>query len=235
MGSELLRPMTPFQAAIGYAGTAFMFATLVGLIARQRYREWWSFSLYLLFDTVYALLIAVWPERFHRPAPWMLNESISSLLRFVAALELAYRTFRGFPGAMARLRVVLLTVIGFTLAVVLAATPARLDYMAFMGHVHPRVVNGSVWLFTAIAALILWYRLPVRLFSKRILLSWVPYLLVFAVAMNGLGAIGWERGLALDYLRQVAYLALVAYWAYAAWQPARLPVFEPARVTAGLP
>lgn len=226
--------MTPLQAAIGYAGTAFMFATLAGLIARLRYREWWSFSLYLSFDTVYAFLIALWPERYHRPALWVMNESIGNLLRFVMALELAYRTFRGFPGAVARLRLVLLTVIGFSLVVVVA-TPPRLDYMTFMGHVHPRVLNGSIWLFTAVAALILWYRLPVRPFSKRVLLSYLPYLLVFTVAMNALGAVGWERGLAFNYLNQLAYLILVAYWAYAAWQPARLPVFEPARATAGLP
>ncbi len=222
--------MTPLQAAIGYTGTAFMFATLAGLIARQRYREWWSFSLYLSFDTVYALLIALWPERYHRPAPWMLNENISNLLRFVVALELAYRTFRGFPGAMARLRVVLLAVIGFTLAVVLAATPPWLDYMAFMGHLYPRVLNGSIWLFTAVAALILWYRLPVRPFSKRVLLSYLPYLLVSTVAMNALGAVGWERGLVFNYLRQLAYLALVAHWAHAAWQPVVLPSVRPVRI-----
>ena len=160
----------------------------------------------------------------------MLNESIANLLRFVVALELAFRTFRGFPGAMARLRLVLLTVVGFTLVVVLAATPPRLDYVTFVGQVTPRVLNGSVWLFTAIAALILWYRLPVRPLYKKVLLSWVPYLLVFTVAMNALGAVGWERGLALDYLRQVAYLALVAYWAHAAWQPVVLPVVRPARI-----
>lgn len=227
--------MTPLQAAIGYAGTAFLFATLAGLIARKRYREWWSFALYLSFVTAYALLITLWPERYHTPALWAMNESIINVLRFVMALEVAYRTFRGFPGAMARLRVVLLAVIGFTLAVVLAATPPRLDYAAFVGQVAPRVVNGSVWLFTAIAALILWYRLPVRPFSKRVLLSYLPYLLVFTVAMNALGAYGWERGLALSYLNQLAYLILVAYWAHAAWQPVVLPAVRPARIAIEFP
>lgn len=227
--------MTPLQAAIGYAGTAFLFATLAGLIVRRRYREWWSFALYLVFVAAYALLIALSPERYYRPSFWMLNESIANLLRFVVALELAFRTFRGFPGAMARLRVVLLAVVGFTLVVVLAATPPRLDYVTLVGQVTPRVANGSVWLFTAVGALILWYRLPVRAFYKKVLLSYVPYLLIFTVAMNALGAVGWERGLALDHLRQVAYLALVSYWAHAAWQPVVLPAVRRARLAVELP
>ena len=35
-----------------------------------------------------------------------------------------------------------------------------------MADLQPRVLNGSIWLFTAIAALILWYRLPVDPFHK---------------------------------------------------------------------
>jgi len=224
--------MTPLQALLGQTGTALLCIALAGVIARRRYREWWVFALYLSFVTVNALLISFWPERFYRPALWMVNESITNLLRFVMALELAYRTFRGFPGAMARLRVVLLSVVGVTLLVVLAATPPRLDYVTFIGQVQPRVLNGSVWLFTAIGALILWYRLPVRAFHKRILLGYVPYLLVFTLDVNAAGALGWERGLAFRYANQLAYLLLLAYWAHAAWQPLALPALGPARIAA---
>jgi hypothetical protein len=211
--------MTVVQVLLGASGTLALCGALAGVIARERYREWWSFSLYLSLVSVYGLLIAVSPGRYRTPNLWMANENISNLARFGMALELAYRTFRGFPGAMARVRAVSLGVIGVTLVVVLAATPPQLDYRTFVGQVQPRVLNGSVWLFTAIGALILWYRLPVRPFHKRVLLSYLPYLLIFTVAMNALGALGWERGRLVSYFNQIAYLTLAVFWAWAAWQP----------------
>jgi hypothetical protein len=64
---------------------------------------------------------------------------------------------------------------------------------------------------------ILWYRLPVRPFHKRVLLSYLPYLLIFTVAMNALRRpAGSEDG--SSYFNQIAYLTLAA-WAWAAWQP----------------
>ncbi len=219
--------MAPIQVWLGLAGTVLLFIVLGGVVVRRRYREWWSFALYLSFLTAYATLVALQPERYHTPALWVVNESITGVLRFLVAVELAFRTFRGFPGAMARLRVALLAVVSATLLVVLAATPPRLTYVAFVGQVTPRVVNGSIWLFTAIAVLILWYRLPVRIFHKRILLSYVPYLLVFTVAMNALGASGWERGRLLSNLNQLAYLALMGFWAHAVWHSEPRPAEPP--------
>jgi hypothetical protein len=83
----------------------------------------------------------------------------------------------------------------------------------------PRVLNGTIWLFAALAILILWYRLPVHWFQKAILLSYVPYLLVFTVAMNALGEMGWQRGAWANTAGQVAYWLLVLYWNYTAWRP----------------
>lgn len=222
--------MTPLEAFIGHVGTTFLVVTSLGIVVRRRYRVWPTFGLYVAFLSVYALLIALWPGRFHRPAFWIVNESVASLLRFAVALELAFRTFRHFPGALARLRVVLLAVIGATLMLVVVATPARLDYTAFVGQIQPRILNGAVWLFSAIAVLILWYRLPILPFYKKVLLSYVPYLLVFTVAMNVLGAMGWERGQFMSYLNQLAYVVLVAFWAHTAWQPVRVPTVEPVHV-----
>lgn len=225
--------MTAVQFLLGASGTLALCAALAGVIARERYREWWVFSLYLSLASVYGLLILASPERYLTPTLWMANENILNLIRFGMALELAYRTFRDFPGALARVRAASLGVIGVTLVVVLAATPPQLDYVTFVAQVHPRVLNGSVWLLTAIAALVLWYRLPVRPFHKKILLSYLPFLLTFTVAVNAFGALGWERGLAINYFNQVAYLSLTAFWAWAAWQPVaqgRRPVNPPAPV-----
>jgi hypothetical protein len=148
------------------------------------------------------------------------------LIRFAMALELAYRTFRAFPGALATLRWALLFVLVVTFVAVVTVSGPRTDYQSFLGELHPRVLNGSIWLFTAIAALILWYRLPVNPFHKAVLLSYVPYLLVFTVTMNVLGSLGragWERGTPARYLNQIAYLALMVHWTWAAWRRAQAP------------
>src|SRR5262249_49846532 len=138
-------------------------------------------------------LIALWPTEFYNQEFWRPKETGLNFLRFVMALELAYRTFRSFPGALSTLRWVVLLVLGATFVAVLTVGGSP-DDRTFLGEMQPRVVNGSIWLFTAIAALILWYRLPIQSFRKEILLSYVPYLLVFTVAMNALVALGWERG-----------------------------------------
>jgi hypothetical protein len=68
-----------------------------------------------------------------------------------------------------------------------------------------------------IAAFILWYRLPVNPFHKRVLLSYVPYLLLFTVTMKVLERLQWQRSL-LAYLYHVGFVSLAVYWTYVAWR-----------------
>jgi hypothetical protein len=144
------------------------------------------------------------------------------------AIELAYRTFRAFPGAHATVRWALLLVLVTTLVAVVAISGGGSDFRSFVADLQPRVLNGSIWLFTAIAALILWYRLPVDPFHKVVLLSYVPFLLVFTVTLNALGSLGWERGWSVTYLYQLSYLALMVHWARAAWRRVEEPARPPA-------
>jgi hypothetical protein len=87
-----------------------------------------------------------------------------------------------------------------------------------VGDLLPRIVNGTVWLFSGLAALILWYRLPLKPFYKRVVLSYVPYLFISTVVMTLLAKRGWEKGANIQYLNQLAYVALLAYWNYAIWR-----------------
>ena len=82
----------------------------------------------------------------------------------------------------------------------------------------PYVLAGTLWLFLAISALILWYRLPVAPLHKALLLGFVPYLLIFTVALNMLKAYGGSVREYAGYGKNVAYLALLAYWAMVAWR-----------------
>jgi hypothetical protein len=126
-----------------------------------------------------------------------------------------------------------------TFAAVAAVSRSGADYQSFLGNLQPRVLYGSIWLFTAIAALILWYRLPVNPFCKSVLLGYVPYLLVFTLTMNVLGVLGkadWERGWPVRYLNQLAYLALMLHWTRAAWRRVEEPDRPPAlRTSVGEP
>jgi hypothetical protein len=139
------------------------------------------------------------------------------------AIELALRTFRAFPGAIATARRTLLVVCVLTWVAVSAVPtgvePTAADrVLVFAAQLHPRVVNGTIWLFTATAALILWYRIPVHPFHKAVLLGYVPYLLVFTILYNALGQLGWQRLLFLGYAGQIAYVSLAAFWVHAAWR-----------------
>jgi hypothetical protein len=232
--------MSAAQAWIGYAGTAALAVLLAGVLVRRRYRAWYLFALFLSVMLLSTVMMAIWRARFYTTEFWQIKETALNFIRFAMALELAYRTFRAFPGALAALRWVLLFVVVVTLAAVLAVPGPSggtlseelrtKDYESFLGDLQPRVLNGSIWLFAAIAALILWYRLPANPFPKSVLLSYVPYLLVFSLTMNVVGVLGrarWEQGWPVRYLNQLAYLALMVHWARAAWrrveQPARRP------------
>jgi hypothetical protein len=221
--------MTTAQAWFAYGGTLALAAVLAGVLVRHRYRSWWFFTLFLAATLVSTLMMALWPHRFYTKGFWQAKETAQNLIRFAMALELAYRTFRAFPGALATARWVVLLVLAVTFAVV-AGSEGSADYPSFLAELHPRVLNGSIWLFTAIAALILWYRLPVDPFHKAVLLSYVPFLLVFTVCMNVLGSLGragWDRGWLLRYVNQLAYLMLMLYWARAAWRRLEAPTRPP--------
>jgi hypothetical protein len=118
-------------------------------------------------------------------------------------------------------------VLVLTFVTVMAVSGSGTDFNSFVAELHPRVLNGSIWLFTTIAALILWYRLPVDAFHKAVLLSYVPFLLVFTVMLNALGSLGWERGWHVTYLYQLAYVALMTFWARAAWRRVEVPTRPP--------
>jgi len=207
-------------------------AIVAGVVRRGRWPVCRMFLLFLLVVLLTDLLPTIWPERFYTKSFWLIRESLHNGLRFAVALELAYRTFRSFPGARSTARALLLFLVASTLAVVLSATwgmPSVPEFSAIFTELQPRLLFGTLWLLTGIAALILWYRLPVDPMHKAILLGWVPYLLVFSVGLKLLADLGWDRWLpALNYVNATAYFLLLIYWARAAWAPAGAPARAPA-------
>lgn len=222
--------MTTVQAWIAYTGILALAIVLAGVLVRGRYRTWCFLALFLAATLVSSVMIMAWPARFYTKGFWQAKETALNFIRFAMALELAYRAFRAFPGALATARWALLFVLTVTFAVVVLSGGGA-DYQSFLGEIQPRVLNGSIWLFTAIAAIILWYRLPVDHFQKSVLLSYVPFLLIFTVCMNVLGSAGragWERAWPVRYGNQLAFVGLMVYWARTAWRRVEEPVRPPA-------
>jgi hypothetical protein len=203
------------QKTIAVLGLILIGAALVGLVVRRRYTYWWFFDLYLLAIFIGTAVPHVTPQ-WYTPAFYQAKEMVYTPLRFAMALEIGLRIFRSFPGALATARrLVLLVLIGTLVAILLAPYEG---YETFVGDLLPRIVNGTVWLFSGLAALILWYRLPLKPFYKRVVLSYVPYLFISTVVMTLLAKRGWEKGANIQYLNQLAYVALLAYWNYAIWR-----------------
>jgi len=211
--------MTAAQWWIGVLGELILLALLVGLIVKGGHRACYSFTLYVAAVLVPDVMVTAWPARFYVWEFWMLKEIAHNLLKFAIALELAIRTFRAFPGARATARGIVFLVVLVCLAGVLAAPGGPGGLRELATDLHPRILNGTIWLFTAIAAVILWYRLPIQALHKAILIGFVPYLLIFTVAMSALDAVGWHIQDLAAYAHTIAYLALLCYWTYAAWRP----------------
>jgi hypothetical protein len=214
----------PFEMFLGVLGLILLSACLAGLFVRRRQGLCVSFTVYLGAVLLSDTLVLLWPERFHFWSFWVLKESVHNLLKFGIALELTLRTFRAFPAARKTAAGLVLGVLALTWVSVGPPGPwkaTRAEEMAL--NLQPYVLAGTLWLFIAISMLILWYRLPVAPLHKALLLGFVPYLLIFTVAMNLLKAYGGDVRVLAGYVKNVAYLALIAYWTRVAWRPAPPP------------
>jgi hypothetical protein len=217
------RAVDPLQAAISYSGLVVRVFAFLGLVVSRRYRECYSFALYLPAVAVPQFLELAWPERFYRWDVWLVKEALHALLKFTIALEVSVRTFRAFPGALASARGVVFLVAVVTLVGIVTTPGPALEYTTAAGRVLPRALGGTAWLFLAVTALVLWYRLPVRPLQKAILIGFVPYLLAFTIVMNALDSFGWHLRTQANYLQAVVYWLITVYWAYAAWRPSKQP------------
>ena len=225
--------MTWSQSATTAAAVLLTVAALAGIVVRRRVGVCWTFVVYLGVIAAADVLMLLWPDSFWHLPFFLGKEFVINVLRFAVALELTYRTFQAFPSARATARGVLLLVLTATLVIVFAGTGnlEAPDGAPSLGplitRVQPRVLSGAIWLLTAIAGLILWYRLPVHPLHKAILLGMVPYLLIFSVSLNLIESRGWGIVDSASYLNTLAFLLVLVYWAVAAWRPDAVPAKAP--------
>jgi len=216
--------MSAAQLLVAHGVKLAMLAVLVGLFARKRAHLCWSFVAYLSWGLACNSLMSFWPDQFYRQWFYVLMQGVGDALKIAIAAELSYRTFRAFPGAAARVRVLLAP---FFLIPVLfvSKVPAGATYEDLLRLYQPQVLTGVIWTMVAITLLIAWYRVPVHAMHRAILVGLASYLLIFTTLLNVLRDYGYENLRNFIFVADgYAYLALMLGWAYAAWVPARRPV-----------
>lgn len=207
--------------AVAHAVKIALLVVLAGIVVRRRARLCWVFPLYVVAIIAGNSLQSLWPTQFHTPEFWIVKQRVYDALKLLLALELAWRAFRLFPGALRTARTVLGAILGATTLVVAFVTPPA-GYST-MWQWQPSIVTGTLWMFTATALLVVWYQVPVHDWQRAIMLGLVSYLVVFVLYMDLLRRFGWEHHLAVGWLDVFAYLALCIFWAWAAWRRDPIP------------
>jgi hypothetical protein len=217
--------MTPLLRAIAIAGHIALLTVGAGLIVRRRWRLSAFFSAYVAFGLVVNPLFVWWPSHFHSRWFYLAVQTVADILKFGIGLELAWRTFRPFPGARSWALPTALIVLAAT-ALAAAAVPIGANAEAWevvVGEFFPRVKAGTIWLMAVTLVLAHWFHVPVHRFHAALLTSFVSYLGVSSAMLwltegGGGGAFGVDRDL-VDTIHAGADLVMAGFWARTAWRP----------------
>jgi len=207
------------QLAMAAAVKIGLAIVLVGVLRRGLHRRCWSFLIYLLAVFIYSTAELVgtvlynvpglqWPQWVWSWEFWHFQQTSFEILKLALAVELGARVVAAFPGtwrlARALLSAALLTT---TAAVTFGDAPQ-----------HPLLATGTIWLFAAVSLVVIMFNLPLHAWYRALLAGFVPYLFVFSTLQSILARRGDDLATTLGSIDQAAYLALVGWWAYAAWR-----------------
>ncbi len=208
-------------------------AAVTGLVARRRLRLAYLFPAYLLAVVLLSSLVGLWPGRFRTWSFYWAKESVYSVLKIGVALELTVRVFQAFPSARRTARAAFLLVLGVTVIAAWQASPeppptarAEQHWAALVLALHPRITNGTAWLFGALFALILYYRLPLHPLHKAIAFGFMAYLLLFTLGLDQVRRSDFAALRLVSDANSVGYALLAGYWAWAAWRRDEPPPAE---------
>ena len=174
---------------IGHAVKVVLVLALVGLYARGRSGRCHAMVAYLWAALLGNALTTFWPDIFFNYTFWMRRQALFDVLKLLIGVEIALRAFRVFPGARAAWEgllagsVVIATTFGFWFL------PRDAPYGVVFVH-QPQIIAASVWLFTITSLVIVHYRIPVDPWHRAILLSFVPYQLVFTTVLTTIKNLG---------------------------------------------
>jgi len=203
------------QQVFGWLGVVQGLALFGTLLWRGHYRRMPLFTLFVggshAFNANYGLN-PTWET-------WMLLQVVEAALRFGVALELTYRIFGAFPAAAVTARRVMLVLLVVTAVTALATAPPDVTYTRMHAESIPRMASAAIWMLTALAGLVLWYRLPLAPLPRAILMGYAPYLLVFTIGMSLLFDPGSQHiRVWVGYVDPLTYFVLTNYWLRIAWR-----------------
>jgi hypothetical protein len=207
--------MNEAQAVVAHAARLALVALLVGIVSRGRLRQCWAFGAYVTAVLLGNTLVSLWPARFFTPEFWVAKQGVYDILKTAIALELAWRAFRAFPGALRTARLVFIVLLG--LSSVALAFPAKPAY-AVVWEWQPGVATAGLWLLAATALMVVWYQVPLSGWQRAIMMGLAVYLLVFVTLLGLLKSRGWGMGPFVAMTETLAYLALVVGWTWLAWR-----------------
>jgi hypothetical protein len=217
--------MSLAQQVFGWLGVLQGLTLFGALLWRGHYRRMPLFTLFVggshAFNANYGLN-PTWET-------WMLLQVVDAALRFGVALELTYRIFGAFPAAAVTARRVMLVLLVATAVTALATAPPDVTYTRMHAESIPRMASAAIWMLTALAGLVLWYRLPLAPLPRAILMGFAPYLLVFTIGMSLLFDPGSQHiRVWVGYVDPLAYFVLTNYWLRVAWRTAPESALLPA-------
>jgi hypothetical protein len=225
--------MQTAQRVILAVSNLFLIAALAGLWVRRRMRLVYLFPTYVLAVIVLSSLSGLWPDRFNTWSFYWFKQSVYALLEMAVALELTVRVFQAFPAAQRTARGAFLLVL---LVTVVATWTAPIDppservqqqWADLVLSLHPRIANGTAWLFGALFALILYYRLPLHPLHKAIAFGFMAYLLLLTLGLDLVKRSDFTRLTLVSYASSVGYTLVAGYWAWAAWRRDPAPPVPP--------
>lgn len=216
--------MSVLQQVFGLLSGLQLVALFCVLILRRHYQRMPLFTIYVGGVTLSNAIYAFHPTW----ETWMLHQVVTAALRFGLALELTRCIFGAFPAAAVTARRVMLVILVFTAVTAVTTAPPDAIYTRMHAESIPRMASAAIWMLTALAGLVLWYRLPLAPLPRAILMGYAPYLLVFTIGMSLLfNAAAPQVRVLVGYVDPLAFFVLVHYWVRVAWrtapESARLP------------
>ena len=204
---------------IAITANAVLVALLAGLIRRRRYSLSLVFVAYVIAVLVSDVLIMSRPQIFYQLWFYIAKQGVIDALKLGFVLEIAFRTFRVFPGARRSASLVVAVILGLG-SVSLLGTSWALGGHASLGSFEPRVGQAVLWTIVATLALARFYNVPVHPFHRNLLLVLGLYQTFFGGVFSYFATT--PLAVILEFVNKVgpvAYLLAVSWWLYFVWQP----------------
>ena len=149
---------------------------------------------------------------------FMISAVATAALRFGVALELTRCIFGAFPAAATTARRVVFSILVVTAVICFAMISPSATYTRVHAEAVPRLGATGIWILTALAGLVLWYRLPLAPLPRAILLGYAPYLLVYTICMSLYFSPEAQpyRSL-IGYVNSGSFMVVVGHWIWVAW------------------